>query len=58
MRLEKFKIFANLVETKSFSDTAKLNGITKAAVSQQLRVIERHFKTLLIDRSQSNAFMA
>jgi DNA-binding transcriptional LysR family regulator len=52
MQVENFKVFVDLVETKSFSDTAKLNGITKAAVSQQLRVIERHFKTLLIDRSQ------
>jgi DNA-binding transcriptional LysR family regulator len=52
MQLEKFKIFADLVEAKSFSDAAKLNGITQAAVSQQVRVMERHFKTLLIDRSQ------
>ena len=52
MQLENFKIFVDLVETKSFSDTAGLNGITRAAVSQQLRAIERHFKTQLIDRSQ------
>ncbi|MFA5057885.1 MAG: LysR substrate-binding domain-containing protein, partial [Opitutaceae bacterium] len=31
---------------------AKLNGITQSAVSQQARAMERHFKTLLIDRSQ------
>jgi DNA-binding transcriptional LysR family regulator len=29
-----------------------LNGITQSAVSQQARAMERHFKTLLIDRSQ------
>jgi DNA-binding transcriptional LysR family regulator len=52
VQLENFKIFADLVETKSFSKTAKLNGITQAAVSQQLRAMERHFTTLLIDRSQ------
>jgi DNA-binding transcriptional LysR family regulator len=52
MQLENFKIFADLVETKSFSDAAKLNGITRAAVSQQVRVMERHFKTQLIDRGQ------
>lgn len=52
MKLDNFKIFIDLVETKSFLATAKLNGVTKAAVSQKLRVIERHFQTMLIDRSQ------
>ncbi|MBM3865140.1 MAG: LysR family transcriptional regulator [Verrucomicrobia bacterium] len=52
MQLENFKIFADLVETRSFSKSAKLNGITQSAVSQQARAMERHFKTLLIDRSQ------
>lgn len=52
MQIENFKIFADLVETKSFSKAAKLNGITQSAVSQQARAMERHFKALLIDRSQ------
>ncbi len=52
MQVENFKIFADLVETKSFSKSAKLNGITQSAVSQQARAMERHFKALLIDRSQ------
>jgi len=52
MQIENFKVFADLVETKSFSKAAKLNGITQSAVSQQARAMERHFKTLLVDRSQ------
>jgi len=52
MQIENFKIFADLVETKSFSKAAKLNAITQSAVSQQARAMERHFKSLLIDRSQ------
>ncbi len=52
MQIGNFKIFADLVETKSFSRAAKLNGITQSAVSQQARSMERHFKILLIDRSQ------
>ena len=52
MQIGNFKIFADLVETKSFSRAAKLNGITQSAVSQQARSMERHFKTLLIDRRQ------
>lgn len=52
MQIENFKIFADLVETKSFSKAAKINGITQSAVSQQARTMEKHFKALLIDRSQ------
>jgi DNA-binding transcriptional LysR family regulator len=52
VQIENFKIFADLVETKSFSKAAKLNGLTQSAVSQQARAMERHFKVLLIDRSQ------
>lgn len=52
MQLENFKVFADLVETKSFSKAAKINSITQSAVSQQTRSMERNFKTLLIDRSQ------
>jgi DNA-binding transcriptional LysR family regulator len=52
MQIENFKIFSDLVETKSFSKAAKLNGITQSAVSQQARSMERHFDSLMIDRSQ------
>ncbi|MEJ6604094.1 MAG: LysR family transcriptional regulator [Opitutaceae bacterium] len=52
MQIENFKVFADLVETRSFSKSAKINGITQSAVSQQARAMEKHFKTLLIDRSQ------
>ncbi len=52
MQIQNFKVFADLVETKSFSKSAKINGITQSAVSQQARAMEKHFKTLLIDRSQ------
>jgi LysR family transcriptional regulator, transcriptional activator of the cysJI operon len=52
MQIENFRIYADLVETKSFSKAAKLNGITQSAVSQQARAMERLFKALLIDRSQ------
>jgi DNA-binding transcriptional LysR family regulator len=39
MQIENFKIFADLVETKSFSKSAKLNSITQSAVSQQARAM-------------------
>jgi LysR family transcriptional regulator, transcriptional activator of the cysJI operon len=52
MKIDNLKIFADLVETKSFSKSAKLNALTQSAVSQQTRSMERHFKALLVDRSQ------
>jgi len=52
MQVDNFKIFVDLVETKSFSKAARLNGITQSAVSQQARAMEKHFNNLLIDRSQ------
>jgi len=52
MQVDNFKIFADLVETKSFSKAARLNGVTQSAVSQQARSMEKHFNALLIDRSQ------
>ena len=52
MHIENFKIFADLVESQSFSRAAKLNGVTQSAVSQQLRTMEKHFGVLVVDRSQ------
>src|SRR5690606_38004759 len=52
MHVENFKVFADLVESESFSKSARLNGITQSAVSQQLRAMERNFKVLILDRSQ------
>lgn len=52
MHLEYFKIFSDLVEKRSFSEAAKSNGITQSAVSQQLRTMENHFSTQIVDRSQ------
>lgn len=52
MHIENFKIFSDLVESQSFSKSARLNGITQSAVSQQLRAMEKHFNVLIVDRSQ------
>jgi DNA-binding transcriptional LysR family regulator len=52
MHIENFKIFSDLVESESFSRAAKSNGITQSAVSQQLRAMEKHFRILIVDRSQ------
>lgn len=52
MHIENFKVFCDLVESKSFSRAAKQNNITQSAVSQQLRTIEEQVKSIIVDRSQ------
>ncbi len=57
MHIENFKIFIDLVEKKSFSKAAKLNKITQSAVSQQIKVLEKHYNITVIDRSHKNFSM-
>ena len=52
MQIQNFKTFCDLVETKSFSTAARLNGVTQSAVSQQLKAMEGHYDMLIIDRNQ------
>ena len=52
MQIQNFKTFCDLVETKSFSKAARLNGVTQSAVSQQLKAMEIHYDMLIIDRNQ------
>ena len=52
MQISNLKTYCDLVETKSFSKAARLNGVTQSAVSQQLKSMETQFDMLIIDRSQ------
>ena len=52
MHISNLKTYCDLVETKSFSKAARLNGVTQSAVSQQLKSMEMYFDMLIIDRSQ------
>jgi len=52
MQIEMFKVFADVVESGSFSKAADANGITQSAVSQQIRALEQKFKVTLIDRGK------
>jgi DNA-binding transcriptional LysR family regulator len=51
MQVESFKVFRDLVESRSFSKAASLNFITQSAVSQQIRAMEERFHVPLIERS-------
>ena len=54
MQIETFKVYCDLIETASFSHSAKLNGITQSAVSQQIRALEIKFGVVLIERGKKN----
>lgn len=54
MRIEHLQTFADLVETGSFTRSAVKNGVSQSAVSQQLRVLEKHFGISIIDPTQKH----
>jgi LysR family transcriptional regulator, transcriptional activator of the cysJI operon len=52
MQIESLKMFCDLAETESFTKAAQINEVTQSAVSQQISSLERHFKSILIERSK------
>jgi len=50
MQLQTLKIFCDLVESGSFSQSALLNNITQSAVSQQIRVLEKKYDVSFFER--------
>jgi LysR family transcriptional regulator, transcriptional activator of the cysJI operon len=50
VHVETLKVFCDLVESGSFSQSAVQNFITQSAVSQQIRVLEARFNTPLLVR--------
>lgn len=54
MNLTTFKIFRDLVGSRSFSKTAALHGITQSAVSQQLASLEKRLKCVLVQRGKKD----
>jgi DNA-binding transcriptional LysR family regulator len=54
MQMESLKVFSDLSETKNFTKTAQINGVTQSAISQTISALERQFKSLLVERSKKN----
>jgi LysR family transcriptional regulator, transcriptional activator of the cysJI operon len=54
MQFESLKVFCDLTETGSFTQTAQVNGVSQSAVSQTISALEKHFQSLLIERSKKN----
>lgn len=56
MQVETLKVFCDLVESGSFSQSAVRNFITQSAVSQQIRALESRFSTPLLIRQGRAVF--
>jgi LysR family transcriptional regulator, transcriptional activator of the cysJI operon len=54
MQFESLKVFCDLAETESFTNAAQINSVSQSAVSQTISALERHFESLLIERSKKN----
>jgi LysR family transcriptional regulator, transcriptional activator of the cysJI operon len=54
MQFESLKVFCDLAETESFTKTAQINSVSQSAVSQTISALEKHFNSLLIERSKKN----
>lgn len=52
MKISQLKIFADLAATGSFSEAARLNGISQSAVSQLVQKLEKELSASLVDRTQ------
>jgi len=52
MQIESLKVFCDLAETESFTKAAQINKVTQSAVSQQMRSLEKQFRSILIERSK------
>ncbi len=52
LNLDSLQIFADLVDTGSFSRAAEKNFVSQSAVSQRLRALERDLGQTLVDRGQ------
>ncbi len=56
MQLETLKVFCDLVESGSFSQSAVRNFVTQSAVSQQIRALESKFNTPLLVREGRSVY--
>jgi DNA-binding transcriptional LysR family regulator len=54
MHVESLKVFCDLADSESFTKAAQINGVTQSAISQQISMMERIFKSLLIERSKKH----
>jgi LysR family transcriptional regulator, transcriptional activator of the cysJI operon len=58
MELDDLRLFCDLVETSSFSQTAERNFVSQSAVSQRLRALERRYGQVFLERGKGKGKVA
>ncbi len=58
METTTLQLFCDLVETESFTQAAERNFVSQSAVSQRLRVLEREFGQVLLERGKGRGRIA
>jgi DNA-binding transcriptional LysR family regulator len=51
LHIDTLRVFCDVVDTRSFSEAARLNRVTQSAISQQIRALEKRFDRKLLDRA-------
>ena len=54
VNISALKMFSDLVDYASFSESAHRNQVSQSAVSQQIRSLEKRFNTNLIEKGQKS----
>ncbi len=52
MHINVCKLFCDLIETESFSQTGERHGVSQSAVSQKIRTLEKHLNVPLVERGR------
>ncbi len=52
MNIHTLKVFCDVIDTCSFSETAQLNFVTQSAVSQQINALEKKYEDSLFIRGK------
>lgn len=53
MNIEQFEVFRTIAQVRSFSKAAKILNFTQPAISSQIKLLERTFKTSLCERGNN-----
>ncbi len=57
MNIQTFKIFCDLIDTKSFSKAAEMNSVSQSAVSQQIKNLEKRYNVVFIERGKGSLIL-
>jgi LysR family transcriptional regulator, transcriptional activator of the cysJI operon len=54
MQIQSLRVYCDLVDSCSFSEAARRNGVTQSAVSQQIRAMEKKYGVIFFERGSKS----